>query len=440
MILVEKHSIKNNKKNRKLFYEIDDFCDKSKSLRNYTNYIIKQCSRISYKLKRGEILDSWEKKLIYDINNAIACYNNGKTNQIKYIDHTNGFIANAYFLSWYLKTTNEYKAMPLAICAQIVIQEICRDWKAFYKSMKAYKNKPLTMLGRPKPPKYYDKEDGRNWIVLTNQNFKIVDNKVNLPKIFDILLKIRHKTIKQIRFITRGNKIHINVLYEINSNSQNLDKSRALSIDLGVDNLVTVVSNTEINPFIITGKPLKSNNQFYNKKKSILQEQANIFNDRYFTNRLYRLTERRNNKVEDYLHKVSKIIIDIAIQNNIGTIIIGNNKGWKQEVNLGKKNNQTFVNIPYSDLIAKIQYKAKTQGISVIVTEESYTSGTSYLDNELPIKANYNKSRRISRGQFKSSKGIINADVNAAYQIMKKVDSINVPIKMNECVKTLNVV
>ena len=139
------------------------------------------------------------------------------------------------------------------------------------------------------------------------------------------------------------------------------------------------------------------------------------------------------------MHKASRKIIDLALQNGIGTIVVGNNRGWKQEVEMGKRNNQTFVGIPYLTFIRQITYKAGLVGITVKVVEESYTSGTSYLDGELPTKVNYKKSRRLTRGQFKSNSGeYINADVNGAYQIIKKVDT-KIPIKYREKVVRLKV-
>lgn len=195
-----------------------------------------------------------------------------------------------------------------------------------------------------------------------------------------------------------------------------------MSIDLGLDNLATIVTNTGLNPVIVNGKGLKSNNQYYNKKKAYYQSIAKRMNDKFYTNRLYRLTQKRNFKIEDALHKISKYIVDIALENKITTIVIGNNKDWKQAISLGRKTNQSFVSIPHRKLIEKIVYKARVYGISVVLTEESYTSGTSFLDDELPIKEFYAKKRRKHRGLFVSNQhALINADVNAAYQIMKKV-------------------
>ena len=140
------------------------------------------------------------------------------------------------------------------------------------------------------------------------------------------------------------------------------------------------------------------------------------------------------------MHKVSRKVCQMALNNGIGTIIIGNNSGWKQQIDMGKKTNQAFVGIPYYQLIQMITYKANLMGIEVKTVEESFTSGTSYLDGELPIQNNYNKARRITRGQFKSNTGlIINADVNAAYQIIKKSPKVNLPIYTGEVVTRLKV-
>lgn len=443
MILAENHSVKNNKKNKKLFERIDAYCYASKNLRNATNYLITQCNRIGFKLRRGEVLDSWEKSFIYTVNCGIKEYNDSRPDKqpMKYIDSTNNFIANAYFLSWYLKDSKEYKAMPMAISAQIVIQEVCRDWKAYYQGLKAFKSGKAGMLGYPHKPGYYDKETGRNPIVLTNQNFKLDGVKIKLPAFLDgIKLKTKQSDLRQVRVVTKNNKIHVTVLYSKETKASNVDKSNVMGIDLGVDNLTTMVSNTDMSPIIVNGKPLKAINQFYNKRKAELQEKAMIYNGKYSTERICNLTERRNNKVKDSLHKTSRKIIDIALENNIGTIVIGNNRGWKQGCDMGKVNNQKFVNIPYYQLIQQIKYKAEMVGIGVIIVEESYTSGTSYLDNEMPTKDKYNNARRIKRGVFKSNSGIfINADVNAAYQMMKKVKDIVVPIKSYERVKTVGV-
>ena len=421
MLLTEKKVIKKDKDTKEIYDLIDTYCYKAKNLRNVVNYVIKQCYYIHSKLKQGEIIDSREKAFIKDINNAIYSYNKNKEYKLSYIDSNNGFISDAYFLSYYMKTRKEYKEMPYSVCSQQIIQVVCKDWKSYYKSIKDYNKNKNKYLGKPRIPKYYDKNKGRDWIILTNQNFKLLEgNILKLPSFLDVLeLKPKHKDIRQLRIKTAQNGIVINYIYQI-PDVVKKENNNYMGIDIGINNLMTVVSNTKMNPFIINGKTLKSINQYYNKRKSELQTKASKSNLRV-TKRIERLTNIRNNKVSDYLHKASREVINKAIEYNISKIVIGNNKGWKQEVNMGKVTNQNFVSIPFNVLIQYLIYKAELVGIEVIVTEESYTSGTSYIDNEMPIKEFYNKKRRIQRCLFKSNNGIeINADVNGAYQILKK--------------------
>ena len=191
-----------------------------------------------------------------------------------------------------------------------------------------------------------------------------------------------------------------------------------------MDNLATLTNNCNIQPVIINGRKMKSINKYYNKELSHYREIAKRVNNLDYTNRMNRLTIKRNNIISDLIHKASKSIINYALSCGANTIVIGNNKDWKRNSSMSKKVNQSFVGIPHQDLIDKITYKAENIGLNVIVTEESYTSGTSFLDNELPIKENYKKERRIFRGLFKTNKGrLINADVNGSLQIMKKVFS-----------------
>lgn len=235
------------------------------------------------------------------------------------------------------------------------------------------------------------------------------------------IYKDNFNKIQQVRFLPRRNKIEIEVVYTISLYEPKQDNIKYLGIDIGVDNLATCVTSDNSQDFIVNGRLLKSINQYYNKKQSKLKSISKTRNDKHYSNQLDRLTFKRNNRVNDYLHKASRYIINYCHEHSINTIVVGTNNQWKQKCNIGKKNNQTFIQIPFAKLVDQIMYKAKELGITVIKTEESYTSGTSYLDNELPTKEFYNKSRRIKRGLFKSNDGIlINADQNAAYQILKK--------------------
>ena len=323
----------------------------------------------------------------------------------------------------------DYRNMPSAQSAQQVLRLLETNWKSFFNSIKDWSKNKEKYSGKPKLPKYKPK-DGKLVLIITNQQARQKGDLLHFPKSFcRFTVKPRCVTldnfekINQVRVVPTNQSFCLEVIYSISVESGlHSDNGRYMSIDLGLDNLATVVTNIGLNPIIINGKGLKSNNQYYNKKKAHYQSVAKQMNNQYYTSRLYRLTQKRNLKVEDYLHKVSRYIVDFALEHQINTIVIGNNKNWKQSSSLGKVTNQAFVSIPHQKLIDKISYKAQLCGIQVILTEESYTSGTSFLDNELPEKTYYNKKRRVKRGLFVSNKGIkINADINAAFQIMKKV-------------------
>lgn len=235
-------------------------------------------------------------------------------------------------------------------------------------------------------------------------------------------MKTKVNNLQQVRIIPKDKYIIAEVVYRVDDVEEVIDNDRYVGIDLGLDNFVTITNNCGLTPLVINGKGLKSINQYYNKQISHYKSIAKKMNELNYTNRMRKLTLKRNNKVEDYIHKASRFVVDYCRNNEINTIIIGNNKNWKQNSKMSKKVNQNFISIPYYNFIQKVQYKAEDFGIKVIITEESYTSGTSFLDNELPIKENYNKSRRKHRGLFVSNNGTkINADVNGSYQIIKKV-------------------
>ena len=225
-----------------------------------------------------------------------------------------------------------------------------------------------------------------------------------------------------VRFVPKGTIYVMEIVYEVEVLETKKESKNICSIDLGIDNFATITNNIGLQPIIINGKGIKSINQYYNKQKSKIQSELKIRNNKNWSNELDKLNQKRFNRVKNFIHNASKYIIDYCLNNSIDTIIVGLNKGWKQESNMSKQTNQKFINIPYEMFIGQLEYKCQDNNINLISTEESYTSGTSYLDNELPIKENYNKTRRIARGLFKSNNDIlINADVNGSYQIMRKV-------------------
>ena len=440
MILTEEHRIRQGS-SRELFRKIDGYCYLTKNLSNSVNYLIRQCYRIHTKLKASEDLEEWEKEMAGRVNSGIRRYNEGRpaAAQLRYLDGDNGFIADAYFLSWLLKTSPEYRAMPYATCSQICIQEKCREWKSFYSAKMAYAQDPSTFTGCPHPPGYLDPKTGRGSLVITSQNFSIDgEGNVLMPGFLKgIHIRARHRRVRQIRIKTCKDQVLIHLMYE-EKEAEAAAEGIVMGLDLGVDNLIAASWNCGHEPVIINGRPLKSMNQYYNKQRARMQEEAKKANGKDNTRRIGRLTRKRNNKVKDHLHKASRKVVQMAESTGTGLIVIGRNRGWKQNVNMGNRTNQNFVSIPYQKLIDMIIYKAGLKGITVKVVAESYTSGTSYLDGEYPDAESYDKSRRIRRGLFRSNTGeCINADVNAAYQMMKLAGVRDLQIKRREKVSRI---
>jgi putative transposase len=238
---------------------------------------------------------------------------------------------------------------------------------------------------------------------------------------FELKTRLPDKTnIREVRIIPKGVGYVVEIVYRKKIHPKPLNKNNIIAIDLGVRNLITTVNNNGLKPFVIKGGVVKSINQYYNKGRARIQ--STYDHQGIKTGKtMQKLTNKRNTKLNDYFHKTSRKIIEYCIINDIGTVIIGYNPDWKQNCHLGKKNTQNFVTIPYYKLIQQLDYKAEEQGITVIKQEESYSSKCSFLDDE-PIK-HHDKylGRRITRGLFKSHTGtVINADVNGAYNILKK--------------------
>ena len=322
----------------------------------------------------------------------------------------------------------DYRNMPTAQSAQQLLRRLNENWVSFFVAIKDWKKNPSKYLGRPKLPKY-KKKDGYITFGLTYQECKIKEDKlIHFPKTFKgFTVKPRcieredFASFQQIRFVPEKHKIIVEIIYNIKDTDAKPNNNRYIGIDIGVNNLAAVANNVGIEPFLINGRPLKAINAYYNRHRAYYESVAMSKNKRYFTNKMSRIANNRTARIDDYMHKASRQIINFCEENNINTIIIGKNKGWKVESDMDKKHNQPFVQIPFARFIEMIQYKAKEKGITVILVEESYTSGTSYIDNETPTKGYYNYSRRESRGMFLSNGKIkINADLNGAYQIIKK--------------------
>jgi putative transposase len=366
---VERHIIIGDK-------NLDNLCFLSKNLYNYANYIIRQAF-----INKEQIPSE------YEITKMLA-----KEKQVDYI------------------------ALP-AQTSQQVIKLLYKNWKSFFLSCKA-KDK---LKASPRIPKYKHKTKGRNVVVFTNQQCKIKDGYIHFPKKANIPpLKTNVTNLCQVRIVPQCSCHAIEVVYEKEKETAEwLDESAYLSIDLGLDNLATSFDPQNNHCFVINGRPLKSINQYFNKKRALLMS---YIGNRGMSNRIGKLTLKRNCKVHDYMHKASRFIINYCKTYGIGTIIIGNNDNWKQNCNMGKRNNQNFVSIPFEKLISMIQYKAEEVGIKVIITEEAYTSKVDHYSNEVMSHHESYIGKRIQRGLFRSGTGkLINADLNGVIGILRKV-------------------
>lgn len=383
---VEKHRIKSSHP----YYDmLMNFCHKAKNLYNHANYVVRR---------------------EFTANNK----------WIRYAE-----------LDRILKADREYPdytAMPCAQSAQQILRLLDKNWKSFFASIKDWKKNPGKYHGRPKLPKYRKKE-GRYLLILTNQNCRLKNGVIHFPKSLEGFTvrpvsteKPGFLELNQVRIIPHRNKLTVEIVYTVKLQTQKQDNGRHIGIDMGINNLMTVCNSFGGAAFIINGKPIKSVNQFYNKEISHYRERCRRMNGRDYSRRMDMLTEKRKAKMDDYLHKASRYVVDYCEKNKVSVIVIGKNDEWKQKSKLSSRINQHFVQIPFARLMEMIRYKAEECGIAVILTEESYTSGTSFIDNEEPVKENYDKSRRIHRGLFHSNDGrLINADLNGAYQILKKV-------------------
>lgn len=327
----------------------------------------------------------------------------------------------------------DYRTLPTQ-SSQWVLKNVFQNWKSFFMSLQDYRQHPAKYQARPRIPKYCQAQEKE--VIFTNQDCTIKEGRcLKFPKTTVRLsigkLGASQGKLKQVRVIPKYGQYMVELVMAYSETQIEAgDKERYMAIDLGIDNLATIVTTTGSQPIVVKGKHIKSINQYYNKKKAhytrILRHGQTPSQGPYTTKRLERLHRNRHHKIKDQFHKASFQIVQHALAQGAGTIIIGRTKGWKQKANIGKRNNQSFCTIPHQLLVAMIKYKAEERGIDVLVTEEAYTSKASFLDlDPLPV---YEKDRkftftgkRIHRGLYRSAQEYINADVNGAANILRKV-------------------
>ena len=320
---------------------------------------------------------------------------------------------------------SDYYALQSHLAGEVLMQ-VGRQFIGFFNN-KTSKKKRI--------PKYKDK-NGYNVVtfpkITISKQFEF-DKDTQLytytlcKRSYNLQIQSTQPNIKMVKFVYDevNDVIKCFKLYEVEQPKLKKDNSRYFSIDLGLNNIVSIYNNIGIRPLLYNGRPIKTINQYYNKTNAKLR--AELPTNVKTSNRLKQLSFKRNNKIDYEMHKISNHIINEAVKNNVSRIFVGNNVGWKTEINIGRRNNQNFVNIPHTKLISQLLYKGRLKGIEVIVTEESYTSKASFFDKDkLPIYGESDNKKfsgkRIKRGLYRDSKGNLwNADLNGAANIMRKL-------------------
>lgn len=386
MQLVEKHIVNNGNENYK---ELDNLCFLSKNLYNATLYTIRQ-----HFFETSEYLN----------------YNtvNKQFTQERQVD---------------------YCALPRKV-SKMTQQQVDQNFKSFFsllkKKQKGTYDKPV------KIPKYLHKQKGRQVVMYPEQALSFKKKGFVKLSQTNIYIKTNKEHINFVRVVPKNGYIILEVGYKVSDVLPHENNNNYASIDLGINNLAAITSNAT-KPIIINGRPVKSINQCYNKKVAKLKSNLDKRNSKSSTSKHIKALGRiRSNKINDYFHKSTHYIVNHLVSNNINTLIIGYNKGWKQDTNIGKVNNQKFVEIPFLKFVQMLIYKCELRGISVILQEESYTSKCSFVNQDfIPTFGKndnlYNPTgKRIKRGLYKNNNieipnlKQINADVNGSYNILRK--------------------
>jgi putative transposase len=305
--------------------------------------------------------------------------------------------------------------------SQHVLLLLDRNWKSFFAAMRAYRANPSTFTGKPGLPKYLDKTKGHAPLVYTVQALSrpALAQQVIKPSGLAIAVTTKQTTIAQVRIVPRSGLYVVEVIYERAVVPAAVDPALVAGIDVGLNNLAAITSNKPgFVPVLVNGRPLKHSNQFYNKRMAQLQAKLGR---KGRTQLMERITHRRNRQIMQYLHTHSRRIIAMLVREGIGMLIIGKNAGWKQQISIGRRNNQNFVQVPHARFMQMLQYKAALVGIVVRTINESHTSKCSFLDAEPIGPRERYLGKRVTRGMFRAADGRrINADVNGAYNIIRK--------------------
>lgn len=380
MQLVERHVIN---KAHQFWQEIDHLSFLSKNLWNYSNY---QCRQHFF-----------------------------QTNQ--YLNFN-----QLYHL---VSQSPDYLALPTKVSKQI-IRRLDQAWTSFKRAINVYRSNPEKFKARPRLPGYKNTVTGRNILIYPGKEavsrplLKQGVCKLSMCNI-EFPTKVTQENIVEVHIVPKACCYVIEVVYE-STEPPSVTGEGIAGVDLGLSNLMAVTSNLPgQRPLLVNGRPLKAINQLYNKRKAELQSKD-------AEAQLKALTHKRNCRVENYIHTATGKVINWCKQIGVGLLVVGKNDGWKDSINIGRRNNQQFTCIPHARIVEMLKYKGELAGIQVVVTEEAYTSQASAIDGDpLPQYKQGQRppqfsGRRILRGLYRTQNGMaLNADVNGSMNIARKV-------------------
>ena len=329
----------------------------------------------------------------------------------------------------------DYRGLPAKV-SQWTMKMVFQNFKSFFKALASYKEHPEKFKESPRIPKYLDKKNGRYLLTYTIQAISkreaVEDRVIHLSgSNVRFRTNVPYGCINQVRVVRKTGHYVIEVVYTCDfAMPPKEDNGRYAAIDLGVDNFATVTSNVRgLRPWIISGREIKSANRYFNKEIGKAKSVLSIRNGGKTSERIQRLWLKRSNIMDDFMHKASRHVVNQLVSDGINTLIVGKNDGWKQDADMGSRNNQNFTAIPHSRFISMLRYKCEMAGIALIEQEESYTSKASFLDlDPIPVYGQHDSGNvefsgyRRHRGMYvrKDGKGEINADVNGSYNILRK--------------------
>ena len=427
------------KEHSRLYPYCRDLCRKSAALYNRANFIIRQYATAAHSFSVMRPLYDNQMQVFMLVNDILA--------GTKYLGDNSWLSYNAIDRTLKMSKDKAYYGLP-AQANQQVLKLLSRDYKSFFEALKVYKRDPSAFTGRPRLPKYV-KENGLKTAILTNQICTVKDDKyLKLPGTktrLNLGMSVGDASLKEVRIKPAGDRFVIDVVLDMEDTGitpldndiilnelkdiDSIDNLRVIAIDPGTDNIAAIVNNFGEEPFVIKGGIIKSVNQLYNKELARLSSAAMLCNGRYRTKRMNELTGKRNRRIKDQFHKISRQIADYARDNHVDVVIMGHNVFQKQEIDIGHVNNQNFVQIPMTIFAGMLKYKLAAYGIRFAITEESYTSKADFLAlDPIPVynkddETGYNFSgKRIKRGLYRHYDGTVtNADINGAANILRKV-------------------